>query len=300
MVDLKELRNRVGLTQQELADAVGVSVNTIQNWESGKVIPKGDNLNAYLDALKISDPTEKKRIVGELSVINEASSTEFVDNVPHFLFPEDSIEMKKIMNCYASAEELDMLGYYDYVNAYGLHAKRERRGDARFQLEFSFFEKYGGYNVTRKKIADAQNRLGDLYYETLEYAEENPGCEYRLASLDEAVVIEKIGKLLKRSNIKEQIMDIYDHLKVIEAVGTNVTGNNFQTMMRLSTQINAQLKNVNPSTGKRDLGLLEGYASLEIDNPRAEANIGMLRWTERGKQLVEWVEAQNKKDKTVV
>ncbi len=301
MVDLKELRNRVGLTQQELADAVGVSVNTIQNWESGKVIPKGDNLNAYLDALKISDPTEKKRIVGELSVINEASSTEFVDNVPHFLFPEDSIEMKKIMNCYASAEELDMLGYYDYVNAYGLHAKRERRGDARFQLGFSFFEKYGGYNVTRKKIADAQNRLGDLYYEALEYAEKKPGYEYRLSAFDETVIIEKIGAFLRKSDYKKEIYDIYECLKTIEAFGSPfLSPTNMQVRANREKEIRGIINGYVNMNGERNLGHLTGYVEIDSTNQKSTLGIGSLRLTNRGKQLIQWYEDNNNKNKTVV
>jgi predicted transcriptional regulator len=39
-VDVKNLRLSLGLTQKELADKIGVSVNTIQNYESGRVIPK--------------------------------------------------------------------------------------------------------------------------------------------------------------------------------------------------------------------------------------------------------------------
>lgn len=39
-LDIKELRTNLGLTQKQFAEMVGVSVNTIQNWESGGTIPK--------------------------------------------------------------------------------------------------------------------------------------------------------------------------------------------------------------------------------------------------------------------
>jgi transcriptional regulator with XRE-family HTH domain len=37
---LAKLRQRVGLTQQELADAIGVTQKTISIWEKGSVEPK--------------------------------------------------------------------------------------------------------------------------------------------------------------------------------------------------------------------------------------------------------------------
>lgn len=37
---IKSLRAKLGVTQKEFAELVGVSVNTVQNWESGGKIPK--------------------------------------------------------------------------------------------------------------------------------------------------------------------------------------------------------------------------------------------------------------------
>jgi DNA-binding XRE family transcriptional regulator len=37
---LMKLRQRIGLTQQELADAIGVTQKTISVWEKGSVEPK--------------------------------------------------------------------------------------------------------------------------------------------------------------------------------------------------------------------------------------------------------------------
>lgn len=39
-LELKELRRKLGLTQVQLAEIVGVDVKTIQNWEAGRRIPK--------------------------------------------------------------------------------------------------------------------------------------------------------------------------------------------------------------------------------------------------------------------
>ncbi len=37
---LKKLRVMQNLTQQELADALGVTIETVSNWERGRAIPK--------------------------------------------------------------------------------------------------------------------------------------------------------------------------------------------------------------------------------------------------------------------
>ncbi len=41
---LKELREAKGLTQQKLADAIGVSRTAIYQWEAETYQPEGDNL----------------------------------------------------------------------------------------------------------------------------------------------------------------------------------------------------------------------------------------------------------------
>lgn len=39
-LDIKEIREKLGVSQEKLAEIVGVHLRTIQNWESGTVIPK--------------------------------------------------------------------------------------------------------------------------------------------------------------------------------------------------------------------------------------------------------------------
>ncbi len=39
-MDVKRLREQMGLTQIQLADRVGVTLRTIQNWEGGRPLPK--------------------------------------------------------------------------------------------------------------------------------------------------------------------------------------------------------------------------------------------------------------------
>lgn len=47
----RALREAAGLSQQELADAIGVSQGAIQHWELGRRTPRGKLLDRYVEAL---------------------------------------------------------------------------------------------------------------------------------------------------------------------------------------------------------------------------------------------------------
>jgi putative transcriptional regulator len=40
-IDVKALRERIGLTQAEFSRMIGVSIKTLQNWEQGRREPEG-------------------------------------------------------------------------------------------------------------------------------------------------------------------------------------------------------------------------------------------------------------------
>ncbi|MCH7919527.1 MAG: helix-turn-helix domain-containing protein [Planctomycetes bacterium] len=40
-LDVKKLRIKAGATQEKFAHMIGVSVDTVQNWEQGRRIPRG-------------------------------------------------------------------------------------------------------------------------------------------------------------------------------------------------------------------------------------------------------------------
>ncbi|WCD86388.1 hypothetical protein KPP03845_102734 [Streptomyces xanthophaeus] len=47
----RALRAAAGLTQQELADAIGVSRQAVSYWEAGLRTPRGKFLDAYTEAI---------------------------------------------------------------------------------------------------------------------------------------------------------------------------------------------------------------------------------------------------------
>ena len=49
---IKQMRQSRGITQQQLADAIGVKQKDISRWETGKRIPKLDKLLLIAKALK--------------------------------------------------------------------------------------------------------------------------------------------------------------------------------------------------------------------------------------------------------
>ena len=52
---IKEARIKKGLTQQELADSVYVTRQTISKWELGKSVPDEASLNLLYQCLEIDD-----------------------------------------------------------------------------------------------------------------------------------------------------------------------------------------------------------------------------------------------------
>jgi DNA-binding transcriptional regulator YiaG len=58
-IDVKRLRNRLGLTQVQLGAAIGVDQSTVSNWENGDTKPRGPALKLLLNmAPAASEATE--------------------------------------------------------------------------------------------------------------------------------------------------------------------------------------------------------------------------------------------------
>ena len=51
---LRKLRFRYGLTQNELAEIIGIKRNTYSDWENGKTEPSFENLIKLADLLEVS------------------------------------------------------------------------------------------------------------------------------------------------------------------------------------------------------------------------------------------------------
>lgn len=51
---IKDLRKKHGLNQFELAEEIGISVDTVRRWESDKQVPRADELSKLATVLEVS------------------------------------------------------------------------------------------------------------------------------------------------------------------------------------------------------------------------------------------------------
>ncbi len=58
---IRELRKKLGLTQEEFAKLLGVGFTTVNRWENGKSEPRGQALEALEKLKALVDEAEKKK-----------------------------------------------------------------------------------------------------------------------------------------------------------------------------------------------------------------------------------------------
>lgn len=54
MTDIKTARNRLGMTQSQLAERIGVERTVLTHWENGDTSPRVEHLPRIADALGVS------------------------------------------------------------------------------------------------------------------------------------------------------------------------------------------------------------------------------------------------------
>ena len=61
MMDVRQAREELGFSQAELAETVGVTTRTVQNWEAGISSPKPPQVKHIERLLKILPPTSENK-----------------------------------------------------------------------------------------------------------------------------------------------------------------------------------------------------------------------------------------------
>ncbi|WP_339904738.1 helix-turn-helix domain-containing protein [uncultured Cyclobacterium sp.] len=75
---IKELRNRKGISQEELSEKSGLSLRTIQRIENGETEPRGDSLKRLASTFNVSpDEITDWQIVEDNTIVNLLSLTQF-------------------------------------------------------------------------------------------------------------------------------------------------------------------------------------------------------------------------------
>ncbi len=82
-IDVKRLRRRLGLTQNALAELIGVSAAAVTSWETGKTIPSRDNRRALaeLSEKPLSEVEEELTRSGIMLPHEEAMSPEEIRQI---------------------------------------------------------------------------------------------------------------------------------------------------------------------------------------------------------------------------
>ena len=159
---LKQLREEANITQESVANSLGVSVNTIQNWERTGKIAK-EQLHDLLDLYGV-DHLKRNRVV--LSVFGDTRAPEqksTVDNFPEFLFSGRPDIVAVAKGAVLSADEMELFGYTYYMEIVNVSNGEYGYGPRRWPLEYSLFKDYGGYFHTMRFISSIQGRIGKYY-----------------------------------------------------------------------------------------------------------------------------------------
>ena len=90
---ISTIRTKIGLTQKELADKIGVSDKTISKWETGKSLPDISYYEPLCDALNIK--------------VNELLSGEYLN---------DDIYLEKAENNFSKISDITNLAVYLVVS----------------------------------------------------------------------------------------------------------------------------------------------------------------------------------------
>lgn len=90
---LKEMRERAGLKQSEVAEQVGVTPQTYMKWENGKNEPKASNLRRLAQILNV---TEIELCQGEL-FYQDSNPIEFMKKVAQYQRLLDEVSFTSIL-----------------------------------------------------------------------------------------------------------------------------------------------------------------------------------------------------------
>lgn len=229
---LQTLRNRTGLTQEQVAEKMGVSTNTIQNWEGTGNIKK-DQLHQLLDLYRVDRDTRNK-VVLDLFGRNETKTVDDsgYGNIPVFLLKDHQDIIDHMMEINLNPEEMEVFGYSQYVNTHELHFHdygTQTLGS--WPLEYSFFSDHGGFFSTQKRLQKIDEVLKRYTLDEIEdansgewkndrysnYSIRNKVYEYGIAHPD-------TGFSLKKQS-KEDILDylgIGDLANICTSIGSGI------------------------------------------------------------------------------
>lgn len=111
--NIYKLRHKYGMTQEELADKVGVSKGTISNYENDITRPSCSKLSKIADALGV---TVRDLMIGSVSDIglNEMGTYEKGFPKSTFKSPTGEITLSEMINAFVYCDEDDNVVIFSY------------------------------------------------------------------------------------------------------------------------------------------------------------------------------------------
>ncbi len=138
---LRDCRRAAGMTQENAAEEMNVSTNTIQNWERGRNSMSKEALHMLLDVYGVDQEIRNKAV---LEIFGEERSIEDdkKDNFPYFLFEDYPSIIQVARNAVLTSNEAEL---FEYLYYYG-----NRQGDG--SMDYNFIKDFGGsVAIARKK-----------------------------------------------------------------------------------------------------------------------------------------------------
>ena len=224
---LKQLREEANLTQETVADNLGVSVNTIQNWERTGKIAK-ESLHDLMD-LYGADQLTRNRVVLAVFGDNQAPSRSGgVDNFPDFLFTGRPDIVSSARRAVLTSDEMELFGYTYYMSNINGSNGEYGHGPRRWPLDYEVFKDYGGYFNTMKLINSIEGRVGEYFNaalngrtnvgiatEVYNYGLMNPGAAFSFIGLSKNDIINMIVKLPELDRDSVNLCGLYQKCKAV-------------------------------------------------------------------------------------
>ena len=254
--NIKYLRKSKGLTQDELADKIGVNRAMIGSYEEGRAVPKLQALQTLshyfgitLDALVLNNLSAETYHLEQADKDTKGSNLRVVSTI----VDRDNNELITLVPIKASAGYLNGFADPDYVDAL-----------PRFSLPFQEISKERTYRAFQIS-GDSMDPIPSGAYIISEYIQDwhniNDGKTYILVTRDEGVVYKRVfihpsGELwLKSDNPQYDTYSIHMSrlLKVWKAVGyicTNIPEPDAISLSKLSTMMFEMKREIEGLKGK--------------------------------------------------
>ena len=203
---IKTKRELAGLTQEMLAEKMGVTPNTIQNWESGRASVKQNRYPRLSEVLNIPLDT----LIKEFSIEDE-NERKKLDNWPSFLFDEETNSIIDSLHLNMAQQDLFGLLYIydsDYLKKTEMDINTLKE-DLK-KIPYGFIEKVGSIQFI--------NQVDGLHYVIrhvktdflMKVLKLNPETEFNIKRLSKDLICEFIDGGFKEAD------DYYEGVKDYE------------------------------------------------------------------------------------